>query len=107
MNSGKSGMLLMQAFQFEERNVPFLCLKSSIDTRDGDEIIKSRLGVEHKCVMVDKDINLYEAIKAYRNVLASRFQKLNWVLIDECQFLTEEQVDFICDVYEKAIKEIK
>ena len=97
MNSGKSLLLLATAHNIEENGLNLMVLKPSIDTRDGDSIIKSRLGVEHKCVMVDRDVNLYEAIKAYRNVLAARFQKLNWVLIDESQFLTEEQVDQLAD----------
>ena len=97
MNSGKSLLLLATAHNIEENGLNLMILKPSIDTRDGNDIIKSRLGVEHECVMVDKDVNLYEAIKVYRNVLASRFQKLNWVLIDESQFLTEEQVDQLAD----------
>ena len=48
--------------------------------------------------MIDKEINLYKAIKAYKNVLASQLETLRWVLIDECQFLTEEQVDQLSDV---------
>ena len=48
--------------------------------------------------MIDKEINLYKAIKAYKNVLASQLETLKWVIIDECQFLTEEQVDQLSDV---------
>ena len=48
--------------------------------------------------MIDNDVNLYKAIKAYKNVLASQFEELKWVLIDEAQFLTEEQVDQLSDV---------
>ena len=48
--------------------------------------------------LIDKEINLYKAIKAYKNVLAAQFEILKWVLIDEAQFLTEEQVDQLSDV---------
>ena len=48
--------------------------------------------------MVDQDVNLYKAVKAYRNVLASQFETLKWVIVDECQFLTKEQVDQLSDV---------
>jgi thymidine kinase len=34
----------------------------------------------------------------YRNFLASQFIELKWVLVDECQFLTEQQVDQLSDV---------
>lgn len=48
--------------------------------------------------MIDKDMNLYKAIKAYKNVLAAQFETLKWVIIDECQFLTEDQVNQLSDV---------
>lgn len=74
-----------------------MVLKPALDTRDGEGVIRSRAGLERKCIMVDKDVNLYKAIKAYKNVLASQLEALKWVIIDECQFLTEEQVDQLSD----------
>lgn len=98
MGSSKSLRLLTTAYNFEENGIQIMVLKPSLDTRDGEGIIKSRAGLERKCIMVDEDVNLYKAIKAYKNVLASQFEELKWVLIDECQFLTEEQVDQLSDV---------
>lgn len=98
MSSGKTLKLLSTAYNFEENNVQIMVLKPSLDTRDGEGIIRSRAGIERKCVMIDKDVNLYRAIKAYKNVLDAQFEKLKWVLIDECQFLTEEQIDQLSDV---------
>ena len=98
MASAKSLRLLTTAYNLEENGIQIMVLKPSLDTRDGEGIIKSRAGLERKCIMVDKDVNLYKAIKAYKNVLASQLEELKWVLIDECQFLTEEQVDQLSDV---------
>lgn len=75
-----------------------MVLKPALDTRDGEGIIRSRAGLERKCIMIDKDVNLYKAIKAYKNVLDAQLESLKWVIIDECQFLTEEQVDQLSDV---------
>lgn len=75
-----------------------MVLKPSIDTRDGYGIIKSRAGLERKCVAIDEDADIYKAVKAYKSVLASQFETLRWVIIDECQFLTEEQVDQLSDI---------
>ena len=75
-----------------------MVLKPALDTRDGEGIIRSRAGLERKYVMIDKDMNLYKAIKAYKNVLAAQFETLKWVIIDECQFLTEDQVNQLSDV---------
>lgn len=97
MASAKSLRLLTTAYNFEEKGVQIMVLKPALDTRDGEGIIRSRAGLERKCIMVDKDVNLYKAIKAYKNVLASQLETLKWVIIDECQFLTEEQVDQLSD----------
>lgn len=98
MASAKTLRLLTTAYNFEENGLDIMCLKPSADTRDGEGIIKSRVGLERKCVMVDPDVNLYKAIKDYNNVLNSQFHNLKWVLIDECQFLTEKQIDQLSDV---------
>lgn len=98
MSGGKSLNLLSTAYNLEENGIQIMVLKPSLDTRDGEGIIRSRAGLERKCVMIDKEINLYKAIKAYKNVLAAQFEILKWVLIDEAQFLTEEQVDQLSDV---------
>ena len=98
MGSSKSARLLTTAYDFEEKGIQIMVLKPSLDTRDGEGIIRSRAGLERKCIMIDKEINLYKAIKAYKNVLASQLETLKWVIIDECQFLTEEQVDQLSDI---------
>jgi thymidine kinase len=98
MSSGKSLNLLSTAYNLEDNNIQIMVLKPSLDTRDGEGVIRSRAGLERKCIMVDGDMNLYKAIKAYRNVLASQLETLKWVIVDEAQFLTEEQIDQLSDV---------
>lgn len=98
MASSKTLRLLSTAYNFEEKGVQIMVLKPSLDTRDGDNTIHSRAGLERKCVMVDKDIDLYNAVKTYSNFLSTQFEQLKWVIIDECQFLTEKQVDELSDV---------
>ncbi len=98
MASSKTLRLLSTAYNFEEKGVQIMVLKPSLDTRDGDNIIRSRAGLERKCVMVDKGIDLYNAVKTYSNFLSTQFEQLKTVIIDECQFLTEKQVDELSDV---------
>ena len=69
MASAKSLRLLTTAYNFEENGVQIMVLKPSLDTRDGEGVIRSRAGLERKCIMIDNEINLYKAIKAYKNVL--------------------------------------
>jgi thymidine kinase len=101
MGSSKSLRLLTTAHNFEEKEIPFIVLKPSVDTRDGTAIIKSRVGLERECVAIDSEDDIYEAVKQYNNILLTRFSKLEWVLVDECQFLTEKQVDQLAKIVDK------
>ena len=89
MNSSKTMRLLVTAYNFEEKGIHFICLKSAIDDRDGVGIIHSRIGIERKCEIIDSQVDLFELIKRAKE----KDNELKKVLVDECQFLTEKQVD--------------
>ena len=99
MNSAKSTMLLTKAHSFSERDISFLCIKPSVDTRDSDGVIKSRIGIERECLVVDKIDNIYNIIEEYNKVLLFHGGNLlKWILVDEAQFLTREQVNQLSDI---------
>lgn len=99
MGSSKSLRLLVTAHNFDEKNIPILVLKPSADTRDGKDVVKSRVGLERECISIEPTINLYTAINEYNHVRMAEFKEpLKWILVDECQFLTEEQVEQLSDV---------
>jgi thymidine kinase len=99
MSSSKSLRLLASAHEFDEKNIPILVLKPSADTRDGLNVVKSRAGLERECISVDSTLNLYNAINEYNHIRMAEFSgELKWILVDECQFLTEEQVEQLSDV---------
>ena len=99
VNSAKSLRLLSTAYNFEEKGIPFMVMKSSIDTRDGDGVIKSRAGLERECISVSPDLNIYSTIKETLEILnVQGVSKPKWILVDECQFLSEEQVNQLSDV---------
>lgn len=91
MNAGKSTSLLMDAHSFETRGIEILCLKPSIDDRDGLDIIKSRMGIERECLTVFPNHNIYEIVKEC--IEKNSEGELKWILVDECQFLTSQQVN--------------
>lgn len=94
MGSGKSLHLIATAHNFKVHSIPFIVLKSKIDDRDGEDIIHSRAIGDIECVGISTDDNLYEMISKYLNAdLFYGAKGLKWILIDECQFLTEKQVD--------------
>ena len=90
MNSGKSMHLLATAYNFQEHNIPFLVLKSEIDDRDGENVIHSRALGDRECVSIGKEANIYELVATYTQISG---EKLKWILVDEAQFLSEEQVE--------------
>lgn len=99
MGAAKSAQLLMKAYSFEERGIPFVCVKPSIDNRDGVDIIKSRIGIQRECITIDKDDNVFDFIN--QCVFNSKLQLVEppkWVLVDESQFLTSEQVEQLAKV---------
>ena len=101
MGSTKSLRLLTTAYDFEEKNIPFIVLKPTVDTRDGVGVIKSRIGIERECTAVGSDIDLYALIKECNSYLMATLDKLEWVLVDECQFLTEKQIDELARVVDR------
>ncbi len=101
MSSGKSLQLLSTAFNFQEHNIPFVILKSEIDTRDGKDVIHSRALGDRECVSVSPQNDIYSIISNMQSMLIASYDKpLRWILVDEAQFLTPEQVEqlaAICD----------
>ncbi len=86
MGCSKTAQALITKFNYEERNMKAVLLKPAIDDRDGADIVKSRIGLYERAVAVKEDENLYELYK-------TRFPDCDAVIVDECQFLTPEQVD--------------
>ncbi len=94
MSSSKSAILLMRAHSFETEGIPFLCMKSCLDNRDGIGIIKSRTGMEHECVTIEKEDKVFESIFNYcQTMIENNYPTPKWILIDEAQFLNSEQVN--------------
>ena len=94
MNSGKSLQLLATAHNFQEHGIQFIIFKSAVDTRDGSNVIHSRAMDDRECVSIESGDNIYKIISDYidREKILGR-KSLDWILVDECQFLTPEQVD--------------
>jgi len=94
MNSGKSTALLQAAYNYEERGHAVLLAKPAVDTK-GDLGILSRLGFTRVVDFVlPPDADAYTIFQEHRRaVLAATNRDVSCLLIDEAQFLSEEQVD--------------
>lgn len=85
MGSSKTANALITRFNYEERGMKVWLIKPSIDTRDGADSVRSRIGLEAKAEVVTPDADIFEAF--------SKKESCDVVICDECQFLTPEQVD--------------
>lgn len=86
MGCSKSAQALITKYNYEERGMKVLLLKPSIDTRDGLDVVHSRIGLEAQAISVKSDKNLYDLFR-------DEYRDGQVIIVDECQFLTPEQVD--------------
>ena len=91
MGCSKTAQALITKFNYEERNMKVLLLKPAVDVRDGANVVKSRIGLKEEAVIVGSDENIFEM---YEN----NYSDCNVIIVDECQFLTPEQVDQLADI---------
>ena len=87
MGSSKTAQALITKYNYEENDMSVWLLKPSTDTRDGANLVRSRIGLESQAEIAAPDTNVYDR---FRQDHAGR---CNVVVVDECQFLTPEQID--------------
>jgi thymidine kinase len=85
MNSGKSLSILTKNYMLKEKGFDVAIMKPSVDTRSNGTIA-TRLGIETECMLFDKT-----ELPSHR-ILKSNIAKPDFILIDEAQFMTKEQV---------------
>lgn len=84
MGSAKTLNLLAVRHNYVQQGKRVLLIKPALDNRFGENIIKSRAGLEHEAdMLVNSDTILNE----------DDFKGLSCVLVDECQFLSPQVVD--------------
>ena len=94
MGSAKTALLLTTAYNFEERGIAYRCFKPVVDTRDKKNVIRSRIGIERECLWIYPETNLYDEVAALR----AEGTDPDWILVDEAQFLSTDQVDQLAKV---------
>ena len=87
MNAGKSTVLLQASHNYIERGMTTFLLTARLDDRAGEGVIASRIGIAADAGRFDGDDDLLEMVKQRH-----QDQNLHCVLVDEAQFLTEDQV---------------
>ena len=85
MGSSKSAQALITKFNYEERDMSVWLIKPSIDTRDGADVIRSRIGLEARARIITPEEDIRQAYHAAG--------KHDVIIADEAQFFTPEQID--------------
>ncbi|MDO5444077.1 MAG: thymidine kinase [Eubacteriales bacterium] len=85
MGSSKSAQALITKFNYEELGMTVWLIKPSTDTRDGADIIRSRIGLEAHAQIITPDADIVGAYRASGNH--------DVIIADEAQFFTTEQID--------------
>ena len=85
MGSSKSAQALITQFNYEELGMSVWLIKPSTDTRDGADIIRSRIGLERRARVITPEQDIREE---YR-----REGRHDVIIADEAQFFTPEQID--------------
>ncbi len=88
MGSSKSANALMVEYNYRERGQKVLLAKTNIDTRDGVNLIHSRIGLSRQCVLLSDVCSMSdEQIRSY-----------DAVIVDEIQFAKTDEVDFLAHI---------
>ena len=85
MGSSKSAQALITKFNYEELGMSVWLIKPGTDTRDGVDVIRSRIGLSEKARVIGPEEDIIAAYRA-----AGRHDV---IIADEAQFFTPEQID--------------
>ena len=87
MGSSKTAQSLITKYNYEENDLNVWLIKPSADTRDGEQILRSRIGLEAMVEVIAPEVDVYERFRE------SQLGKCSVIIVDECQFMTAEQID--------------
>ncbi len=87
MGSSKTAQALITKYNYEENDMSVWLIKPSADTRDGADILRSRIGLEAQVEVLSPEADIYARFAQTQG------SKCDAVIVDECQFLQPAQID--------------
>ena len=87
MGSSKTAQALITKYNYEENDLSVWLIKPSADVRDGAAILRSRIGLEAEVEVIPPETDIMERF------LDGKCGICDVIIVDECQFLTEAQID--------------
>jgi thymidine kinase len=99
MGSSKTANALMVRYNYLEKGQKAILLKPKAEDRDGEKTVKSRIGLSAECTFVEEFLDTYQ--NEWLTGKSESWKDLDCVIVDEAQFLSEEQVDMLAEVVDK------
>ena len=96
MGSSKTAQALIAKYNYEENEMSVWLIKPSADTRDGVDVLRSRIGLEARVEIITPEMDIVSRFELTRK------GKCDVIIVDECQFMSEKHIDdlrFIVDEY--------
>ena len=87
MGSSKTAQALITKYNYEENDLRVWLLKPSADLRDGVHMLSSRIGLSAQADVLPPEKD------AYAWFCQEHKDSCDVIIVDECQFLTVEQID--------------
>lgn len=87
MGSSKTAQALITRYNYEENDLRVWLIKPSADNRDGEAVIRSRIGLEGVAQILSPEADVLEIFRT------EQLGQCDVIIVDECQFLTEAQID--------------
>lgn len=94
MNAGKSLSLLVANDNYVKKGRGTVLFSHSLDTRFGEGVIASRLGLQAPSISVNESVNLLEIIAAK----VANGDDIACVFCDEVQFYSVEQIEQLSEI---------
>ena len=91
MGSSKSANALIAEYNYRERGQKTLLAKTNIDTRDGVNTIRSRIGLERECVLLSEVCRMKD----------EELKTFDAIIVDEIQFAKTEECNFLARVVDE------
>ncbi len=100
MGSSKSAQALITKFNYEEKGMRVWLIKPSVDTRDGADLIRSRIGLEARAQIITPEQDIaaeYRRAGAYDVIISDEAQFFTPAQIDQLRALVdEEDIPVLC-----------
>ena len=94
MCSSKTAQALITKYNYEENGMRVWLVKPAADNRDGEVVLRSRVGLEAVAEVVPPEADICELFR--------QRERTDVIIVDECQFMTAAQIDQLRDIVDTA-----